>query len=201
MNVAFFTTPSELRKWLDEHHTTANELWIGFWRKDSERVGLTYSEALDEALCYGWIDGVRKKVDALSYTNRFTRRKSRSHWSHVNLKRVEELIRQKRMAPPGLTAHAARDPENIGRASFEQGVVKLPLKLEKFFRAEKKAWDYFRQQAPSYCRVALWWITSAKRAETQLSRLEKLIAGSKSGKRLAMFTPSAKHRQTTVNQG
>jgi len=189
MNIVHFATAGDFRQWLHEHHTTAKELWIGFWRKDSGRSGLTYSEALDEALCFGWIDGVRKKVDELGYTNRFTPRKPRSHWSHVNLQRVGELLRQNRMAAPGLASHAARDPANTGHASFEQRNVALPPKL---FRAKRRAWTFFQSQPPSYQRTALWWICSAKQAETQLRRLEKLIVDSSSGRRLGTLTSKPK---------
>ena len=188
MNVVHFISPAEFRAWLKKNHGATKELWIGFWRQASGRTGLTYSEAL----CFGWIDGVRRKVDALSYTNRFTPRKQKSHWSAVNLKRVDELIRQKRMAPSGLAAHTARDPANIAKASFEQKSVTLPPALEKRFRAHKAAWTFFAQQAPYYRRTALWWIVSAKRPETQLRRLELLMADSAAGKRLGMFTPAAK---------
>jgi uncharacterized protein YdeI (YjbR/CyaY-like superfamily) len=192
MNVVHFASPDEFHIWLKKNHSTARELRIGFWRKDSGRTGLTYSEALDEALCFGWIDGVRRKVDALSYTNRFTPRKSKSHWSTVNLKRVAELIRQKRMAPSGLAAYTARDPANIAKASFEQKSVTLPPALESHFRAHKAAWSFFVQQAPYYRRTALWWIVSAKREETQHRRLATLITDSAAGHRLSQFIPAQK---------
>ena len=192
MNVLHFTSPAEFRTWLEKHQSTAKELWLGFWRKDSGRNGLTYSEALDEALCYGWIDGVRQKVDALRYTNRFTPRKKKSHWSAVNLKRVEELILKKRMTPAGLAAHEARDPTNLRKASYEQLAVSLAPKLLKRFHAHKHAWKFFEQQAPYYRRTALWWIASAKREETQLRRLEILITDSAANRRLGLLTPKAK---------
>lgn len=192
MNVVHFATPAAFRTWLKGNQKTSKELWVGFWRKDSGRAGLTYSEALDEALCFGWIDGVRRKVDDLSYTNRFTPRKQKSHWSAVNLKRVEELIRQKRVTPSGLAAYKARDPANIAKASFEQKSVSLPLELEKRFRAEKEAWAFFSQQPPYYRRTALWWVLSAKREETQLRRLKCLITDSTAGRRLNQFTPDSK---------
>lgn len=193
MNVVHFSSPTEFRTWLKKNHAKTTELWVGFWRIDSGRVGLTYSEALDEALCFGWIDGVRRKVDELSYTNRFTPRKPKSHWSAVNLKRAEELIRQKRMAPSGLAAYEARNPANTAKASFEQKSVSLPPDLEKHFRAHKQAWAFFSQQAPYYRRTALWWIASAKRTETQLRRLELLIADSAASRRLGMFTSKTEH--------
>jgi uncharacterized protein YdeI (YjbR/CyaY-like superfamily) len=192
MNIVHFASLAEFRAWLKKNQGATKELWIGFWRKDSGRTGLTYTEALDEALCFGWIDGVQRKIDKLNYTNRFTPRKSKSHWSAVNLKRAEELIRQKRMTPSGLAAYEARNPANIAKASFEQKAVMLPQALEKRFRAYKAAWAFFERQVPSYRRTALWWIVSAKRAETQLRRLELLIADSAAGRRLGLFTPAAK---------
>ena len=192
MKIVHFTSSDEFRAWLKEMHNTKTELWIGFWRKDSGRTGLTYSEALDEALCFGWIDGVRRKIDALSYTNRFTPRKSSSHWSTVNIKRVDALIRQKRMTPSGLAAYAKRDLANTAKGSYEQKSVTLPPELEKLFRCHKQAWAFFEKQAPSYRRTSLWWIVSAKRTETRLRRLELLITDSAAGRRLRMFTPASK---------
>lgn len=188
LKVVYFASPAGFRAWLREHGTTAREIWVGFWRKDSGRAGLTYSEALDEALCHGWIDGIRKKIDALSYTNRFTPRKPRSHWSRVNLARVAALIRDKRMTPPGLAAYDARDPDNTARASFEQKHVALPPALEKKFRAQKSAWAFFQTQPPSYRRAATWWVASAKRDETQQRRFATLVADSADGRRLAQFS-------------
>ena len=192
MIVVHFESPAEFRAWLESHHGTAKEIMIGFWRKDSGRNGLTYAEALDEALCFGWIDGVRRTVDSLSYTNRFTPRKSKSHWSSINLKRVEELTHQKRMAPAGLAAYEAHDPANMHRGSYEQKSVTLPPALEKRFRSQKKAWAFFEQQAPYYRRGALWWVISAKREETRLRRLEILIADSAASLRLGLFSPKGK---------
>jgi len=192
MIVVHFESPAEFRAWLESHHGTAKEIMIGFWRKDSGRNGLTYAEALDEALCFGWIDGVRRTVDSLSYTNRFTPRKSKSHWSSINLKRVEELTHQKRMAPAGLAAYEAHDPANMRRGSYEQKSVTLPPALERRFRSQKKAWAFFEQQAPYYRRGAFWWVISAKREETRLRRLEILIADSAASLRLGLFSPKGK---------
>lgn len=188
MNVTYFESPAAFRRWLSEHHTTAKECWVGFWRKETGKAGLTYPEALDEALCHGWIDGIRKKVDDASYTNRFTPRKPRSHWSQVNVKRIGELIRKKRVTPAGLAAFKARDPANTGRASFEQPRVRLEPALERQFRAHRKAWENFEAQPPSYRRTALWWVASAKREETRVRRLQTLITDSAAGRRLALFT-------------
>lgn len=192
MNAVHFASPGEFRAWLEKHGGTASELILGFWRKDSGRGGLTYSEALDTVLCFGWIDGVRSTVDNLSYTIRFTPRKTRSYWSTVNLKRAEALIRLKQMAPSGLAAYEARDPTNKRKASFEQKSVVLPPTLEKRLRSHAQAWAFFAQQPPYYRKVATWWVISAKREETQFRRLDLLIADSAAGRRLAMLTPKAK---------
>jgi len=192
MNATHFASSGEFRAWLEKHGATVKELYLGFWRKDSGRHGITYSEALDVALCFGWIDGVRHTIDSLSYSIRFTPRKTRSYWSTVNRKRAEALIRLKHMAPPGLAAYEARDPTNTRKASFEQKSVVLPPSLEKRFRSHPQAWAFFEQQPPYYRKVAAWWVISAKREETQLRRLDLLIADSAAGRRLAMLTPKAK---------
>ena len=189
MNVVHFASAVEFRRWLEQEHAGARELCVGFFRKDSGRGGLTYPEALDEALCFGWIDGLRRRVDALSYTIRFTPRKPQSHWSAVNLRRVEELIRRGRMAAPGLAAHARRDPRRIARASFEQVSVALSPDLERRFRAHRRAWSFFTAQPPGYRRTALWWVSSAKRPDTRLRRLATLITDSAAGRRLNLLAP------------
>jgi len=195
MNVAHFATASAFRGWLDCHHSTERELIVGFYRKESGRDGLTYPEALDEALCLGWIDGVRRRIDALSYSIRFTPRQPRSHWSTVNLRRVEELTRLGRMAAPGFAAHAARDPHRTARGSYEQDNVRLDPELERRFRAQRRAWAFFETQPPGYRRTALWWVVSAKREDTRLRRLATLIADSAAHRRLDMLSPSGKRTE------
>lgn len=189
MDVIHFDTAADFRRWLTEHGATAKECWVGFWRKDSGRGGLTYSEALDEALCFGWIDGVRKKAGPDSYTNRFTPRKTGSHWSCVNVKRVENLLAQKRMAPPGIAAFERRDPANTGRGALDRADIALPQKMERSFRAKKQAWAFFQSQPPSYRRNVLRWILSAKQEPTRLRRLEHLTSCSSAGLRLDRQTP------------
>jgi len=195
MNVAHIDTASAFRVWLDCHHRTERELVVGFYRKESGRGGLTYAEALDEALCFGWIDGVRRRIDALSYSIRFTPRQPRSHWSTVNLRRVEELTRLGRMAAPGLAAHAARDPNRTARGSYEQDNVRLDPELERRFRARRRAWAFFETQPPGYRRTALWWVVSAKREDTRLRRLATLVADSAAHRRLDMISPSGKRTE------
>lgn len=189
MNPIFFESPSELRDWLEENHGTAQELWVGFYKKGAAKTGITYKEALDEALCYGWIDGVRKSVDEDRYTNRFSPRKPKSNWSAVNIKRVGELKALGRMKPSGLREFERRDPSRD--YSYETNVRELDAALEKQFRANRKAWDFFDSQPPSYQRLARFWIMSAKKEETRLKRLQSLIESSERGTRLPGVTGKA----------
>ncbi len=152
MTPTFFTTPSGFRAWLAAHHATATELTVGFHKLGSGKGGLTYPQALDEALCFGWIDGVRRSIDAHSYTIRFTPRRPKSIWSLVNIRHVERLQKSGLMAPAGLKAFAARDPARSGIYSFENARRDLAPAEEKKFRAAKKAWAFFQQQAPGYRR-------------------------------------------------
>jgi uncharacterized protein YdeI (YjbR/CyaY-like superfamily) len=187
MDVTFFGSSSEFRAWLTEHHDRAKEIWIGFYRKGTGRSGITYAEAVDQALCFGWIDGIRKRIDDDSYANRFTPRRRGSTWSAVNVGRVGELTEQGLMQPAGLAAFAARDEAKTNRYSFEQGTVVLDAAYEQRFREYATAWTFFQAQPPSYRRTAIWWVMSAKREETRLRRLTTLIDDSAHGRRLAML--------------
>ena len=179
----FFTSPAHLRRWLEKHHAAQTELWVGFYKVGSGKGGITYKQALDEALCFGWIDGVRKSLDADSYVQRFTPRTPRSNWSAVNIARVGELQAEGRMHAAGLAAFARRDPAAPGRYSFEREAAVFDRASEQRFRANNKAWEYFSSQATWYRRVATHWVTSAKREETRARRLERLIADSAKGRR------------------
>jgi uncharacterized protein YdeI (YjbR/CyaY-like superfamily) len=182
-NITFFPTHADLRKWFKEYSGSSSELWIGFYKKDSGRTAATYKEAVDEALCFGWIDGIRKSIDGISFTNRFTPRKKNSHWSAVNIKRIGELKKLKRMEPSGLNAFNERDGKRTEQYSFEQrSDPKLPLDLEKQFKVNKKAWQYFSLQAPWYQRTSIWWVISAKKHETKMKRLNTLINDSEHGR-------------------
>ena len=184
----FFKSPTECRRWLEEHHDKATELWFGFYKKKSGKHGITYQEALDEALCFGWIDGLKKSLDESSYTFRFTPRKPRSIWSVVNTKRAKELRKLGRMKPAGLKAFAARSSEKSGIYSFENPPRKLSASYEKQLRAHKDAWEFFRAQPPGYQRTTSFWVMSAKREETRLSRVAKLISASEKKVRLGAVT-------------
>jgi uncharacterized protein YdeI (YjbR/CyaY-like superfamily) len=192
MEIIFFESASRLRAWLEENHEQATELPVGFYKVNSGKTGITYAEALDEALCFGWIDGVRKSIDTTSYTIRFTPRKSGSIWSSVNTKRAGELLQLGLMRPAGLKAFQERDQEKSQQYSYEARNRELDESYEERFRANTKAWDFFQAQAPSYQKVANWWVMSAKKEETRLKRLATLIQDSENGKRLAHLTYVAK---------
>jgi uncharacterized protein YdeI (YjbR/CyaY-like superfamily) len=184
MTVRFFSSQSAFRKWLEQHHDQSRELWVGFYRKESGRGGITYREALDEALCFGWIDGLRKSVDDASYTIRFTPRKADSIWSEINTQRVGELTRLGRMQKPGLTAFKARDLKKSRQYSYERNNCRFEAAQENKFKENAQAWEFFRAQAPWYQRTTTWWVVSAKREETRLKRLATLIEDSEKGRRI-----------------
>jgi len=183
-DLKFFKTPAEFRKWLDKNHAGVTELWVAFYKRESGRASITWPEAVDEALCYGWIDGVRKSVDDISYTIRFTPRKAASIWSMVNIRRVNQLIELGRMMPPGSRAFESRDEEKARKYSYENRPRKLGEAYEKKFRARKKAWEFYQEQASWYRRTSCFWVVSAKQEETRLRRLEQLIACSAKAERL-----------------
>jgi len=188
MKPTFFASSSELRQWLAEHHAETKELWVGFYKKSSGKPSITWPEAVDEALCFGWIDGVRKSIDDVSYTIRFTPRKPRSIWSAVNIKRAKELTRLGLMRQAGLKAFEKRAEEKSGIYAYEQKNAELDDAYEQQFRANKKAWDFFQAQAPWYQRTATWWVISAKKEETRLRRLATLIEDSENGRTIAGLT-------------
>lgn len=185
MDVVFFETPAEFRAWLETNHETATELWVGFHKKSTGRPSMIWQEAVEQALCFGWIDGIRKKVDEHSFTNRFTPRKARSNWSNVNIAKVAELTEQGLMAPAGVRAFEARYAAKSGVYSFELRPDQLPPAFEEQFRANDAAWAFFQAQPPGYRRLTLHWVLSAKREETRQNRLSILIADSEQGRRIA----------------
>jgi len=192
MNVTFFESAAQFRAWLVRHHASATELWVGFYRRDSGRQGISYSDAVDEALCFGWIDGVRKKVDADSYVNRFTPRKARSNWSTVNIARVNALTTAGRMTESGGRAFEGRDLSRAKRYSFEQRPQTLSGSYAKTFKAVPEAWAFFGSQPPSYRRMATWWVVSAVKEETRQRRLQQLIEDARHRRRLGLVTPKPK---------
>lgn len=188
MKITYFKSAAAFRTWLEQHHATERELFVGFYKKASGRAGLTYAEAVDEALCFGWIDGVKRRVDQFSYQHRFTPRTAKSIWSRINIQHAERLIKTGRMTPAGRKASAARDPKRSEVYSFENAPRQLPPAGERRFRADRTAWDFFQRQPPGYRRMATFWVVSAKKTETQTRRLEQLIVDSRAGRRLKQLT-------------
>lgn len=190
----YFTSAQVFRAWLAGHADGRNELVVGIWRKDSGKGGITYAEALDEALCVGWIDGVRHKLDDNSFSIRFTPRRKGSIWSLVNVRHVERLIASGRMTDAGLATFAARLPAKTGIYSFEKAPQAFDPTLEGKFRAAKKAWKFWEAQPPGYRRTVVHWVMSAKREETRARRLATLIEDSSAGLRLAEATGKSRKR-------
>jgi uncharacterized protein YdeI (YjbR/CyaY-like superfamily) len=186
---AFFSASSEWRAWLEEHHAETEELWVGFHKKHSGNPSITWPEAVDAALCFGWIDGIRKSLDEVSYTIRFTPRRARSTWSAVNIRRVAELKKSGLMHPAGVRAFTARRDEKSEIYAYEQRKgAKLGGAYEQRFRTDKTAWSFFQAQPPWYRRTASWWVISAKKEETRQRRLATLIEDSKSGRTIRALT-------------
>lgn len=184
MTPVFFANSAEFRKWLEENHRTETELVVGYYKVGTQKPSMNWSESVDEALCFGWIDGVRRSIDDESYCNRFTPRKPRSNWSAVNIKKVEELIRSGKMAPAGLVAFEKRSEERSAIYSYENRPEKFNPEMEAQFKEHIDAWSFFSKLSPSYQKTNIYWVMSAKQEATQLSRLDKLIAASAEGKRL-----------------
>jgi uncharacterized protein YdeI (YjbR/CyaY-like superfamily) len=171
----FFTSGAEFGAWLDAHGTRASELLLGFYNAKSAKKGLTYKQALDEALCSGWIDGLRKNFDAHSYTIRFTPRKAKSNWSAINIARVEELKKLGMMKAPGLAAYEQREEKKSRIYSYENQPKALDAASQKLFKANAKAWTFYMAQRPSYQRLTAFWVVDAVKEETRAKRLRTLI--------------------------
>jgi len=189
MKPRFFATTARFRAWLERNHDTAAELWVGFHRKGSGKPSISWPEAVDQALCFGWIDGIRKRVDDTSYMNRFTPRKPMSTWSDRNVKRARELIEMGLMAPAGLRAFEARRDSRTGIYSYEQRPQELPVTYARPFRANARAWKTWRAMPPGYRKAATWWVISAKQEETRERRLATLIETTARGERIPALTP------------
>jgi uncharacterized protein YdeI (YjbR/CyaY-like superfamily) len=190
----FFKKAADLRSWFERHHDTAPELWVGYYKTRSGKPGVTWPESVDEALCFGWIDGIRKGLDENRYTNRFTPRKPTSTWSARNVKRVIELTRLGRMRPAGLAAFEARKKDRTGIYSYEQRPQELPPEYERKVKANRRAWTFWRSVAPSYRKAATWWVISAKREDTRARRLATLIETSARGVRIPPLAGPASAR-------
>jgi uncharacterized protein YdeI (YjbR/CyaY-like superfamily) len=181
----FFETPEQFRAWLERRHETESELLVGFHRKGSGRPSITWPQSVDEALCFGWIDGIRRSIDAESYSIRFTPRKPTSNWSSVNIGRVAELTKEGRMRPAGLAAFERRSEKRSGIYSYEQRQsARLTPEQEAELRSNERAWSFFQSQPPGYRQQATYWVTTAKREETRARRLATLIDDSANSRRL-----------------
>lgn len=183
----FFKTPAAFRAWLAKNHAKETELWIGYYKKASGKGGMVYKEALDEALCFGWIDGVVKSIDGETYMQRWTPRKKDSHWSLVNIRRFAELEAEGRMAPSGREAYARKTAKRTARASYEMPEQEFTSAQLRQLKANRKAWAHFESMTPSYKRTVKHWVTTAKREETRQSRLDRLIELGAKGERLPQF--------------
>ena len=189
MKPTFFRTPAEFRRWLAKHHATATELLVGYYKKASGRPSITWPESVDEALCVGWIDGIHRSIDSISYTIRFTPRKPRSNWSRVNINRARALIGQGRMQPAGLKAYRAGLKRGSAACSYEQRTLDLGEQYKRLLRKNRPAWRYLREQPPFYRRTVARWVMSAKKEETRLKRVAKLTAYSARGQRIPELRP------------
>ena len=181
MRISTFASRQQFRKWLEKNHRTTPELLLRCYKVHASDKGLTYREALDEALSFGWIDGVRRSVDEVSFSVRFTPRKPKSTWSRITIRRVEELEAEGRMHPSGRAAYAAREAANPRRYSYESRPRQLDAGSLKKLRANQRAWAFFRAQPPWYQRTSAFWVMEAKREETRQRRLAELIARSARG--------------------
>ncbi|MEP7175293.1 MAG: YdeI/OmpD-associated family protein [Gemmatimonadales bacterium] len=188
----FFATPAEWRAWLTLHHGTAAEVWVGFHKKGTGRASLTWPEAVDQALCFGWIDAVRKRIDDASYMIRFTPRRTGSTWSSVNIARVKALTRLAQMQPAGLAAFRARTAAKSGIYAYEQDRARLPELMERQFRRNREAWTFFQARPAWYRHTATWWVVSAKQEATRARRLGTLIEDSAAGRTIRSLTRPGK---------
>ena len=185
----FFPTPADWRVWLEKHHADAEEVWVGFYKRDSGRASITWAESVDGALCFGWIDGVRRSIDESSYMIRFTPRRSRSVWSAINIKRATELHADGLMHASGFAAFEKRQSKRSAIYSYEQRkTAELPAEFLRKFQSEETAWNFFEAQPPWYRRTSTYWVISAKKEETRARRLEQLTDCSKRGKPIPALT-------------
>ena len=186
----FFANQAAFRQWLRRHHQTAAEVWVGYYKKAAGHPSVTYHESLDEALCVGWIDGIRKSIDAERFMQRFTPRRRGSNWSLVNVRKVKDLIAAGRMQPAGLAAYEAREAKKTGVYSFENQPAGFTPALEAVFRKHATAWHFWEAQPPGYRKTMMWYVMSAKRDETRAQRLDRLIVHCAAGQRIIPMKPT-----------
>ncbi len=191
----YFESADEFRAWLEEHHEAAIEVWVGQWKKHTGKQGLSWAEAVDEALCFGWIDGLLRRVDDERHMQRFTPRKPSSNWSAINIANVERLRAEGRMRPAGEAAFARRRDDKTAVYSYEQRKnPQLEPHEQAQLEADSEAWEYFSARPPSYRRPAIWWVISAKKPETRARRLATLIADSAAGRMIKPLTLPAQRK-------
>lgn len=184
MKATFFATQENFRTWLEQNHESESELVVGYYKVGTNKPSMTWSESVDQALCFGWIDGVRRSIDDESYCIRFTPRKKNSIWSAINIEKMEKLTQLGLVAPAGLKAYSYKTEKNSYNYSYERALAQFTTAQINLFKSNEQAWEFFSKQAPSYQKVILHWVTSAKQEKTQLARLEKLIQASEKGERL-----------------
>ena len=194
MEPILFETAASLRKWFIKNHLKEKELIVGFYKVGSGKASVTWSEAVDQALCFGWIDGIRRSIDEESYSNRFTPRKPASNWSAINIRKVEELKKKGLMSEEGLAAFDKRTESRSAIYSYEKEPEKLEREFKKRFKANKKAWAFFQSTAPSYQKACINWVVGARQEATRLSHLEELIRDSEAGQKIKQFRNVAKKK-------
>jgi len=190
----FFPTPIAFRRWLERHHARAAELWVGYWKKGTGKPSITWPESVDEALCFGWIDGLRKSLGDERYMIRFSPRRPGSIWSAINIRRVHALRRTGRMRPAGLAAFARRTASRSSIYAYEQRPATLPPRYARALRARANAWAFFRSRPPGYQRRMTWWIVSAKQESTRARRLATLVTECERGRVIGLLTGPARRR-------
>lgn len=188
MQPNFFKTQKDLRKWFEENHNKLDEVWIGYYKKATGKPSITWPESVVEAICFGWIDGIRKSIDEERYMIRFTPRKKNSNWSTVNIEKVKKLTKLGKMKPEGIEAYKRRKEHKSKVYSYEQKIIQLDKSYEDKFKKNKKAWKFFSEKlAPSYKKSSIRWVMSAKQKKTRLTRLEVLVDSSAKGERIHLL--------------
>jgi len=192
-----FASAADFRVWLEQNHANAPEIWVGYYKKGVAKPSMKYLEGVDEALCFGWIDGQIRSIDEEVYANRYTPRRPRSTWSATNVQRMTELITAGRAAPAGIAAFEARTPDRTGTYRYDRGDAAFPAEIEARFRANEAAWAYWEKEPPGYRRQMTWWVMAAKRDDTRERRLNALIAECAAGRRVdSINLPSTVARKT-----
>lgn len=192
MKPLFFETAAAFRKWLQKNHTSETAVIVGYYKAGTSKPSMNWSESVDQALCFGWIDGVRRSIDEESYCNRFTPRKPKSNWSAININKVETLKKKGLMQPAGLAAYEKRQESKSKIYSYEKEAAQLDTNSERIFKSSKKAWNWFNEQAPYYKRLSIHWVMDARQEVTKLKRLAELVADSEAALKLKQYRPLKK---------